>query len=157
MLCDLLVLSHFNYCDFIYGQCLDLNDKNRIQKVQNSCLRLIFGLRKFDHISHKLCEVKWLNMDNRRKLHLGNFVHKILNSSAGCVSMKNKFALRSSLHSKNIRYGNRFNIPRHHSAMFKRSFIYNAIQLYNSLPDNLKSFNLNKFKHKFKSLLLSKQ
>ena len=53
MLCDSLVLSYFNYFDVIYSQYLDLNDKNRIQKVQNSCLILIFG-----HISHKLCVVK---------------------------------------------------------------------------------------------------
>lgn len=157
MLCEALVLSHFNYCDFIYGPCLDLNDRNRIQKVQNSCLRLIFGLRKFERISHKLCEVNWLNMNNRRKLHLGNFVHNLLNSSFSCLSLKNKFVLRSSLHPINIRYGNKFNIPRHHSAMFKRCFIYNAIQLYNSLSDEFKIFNVNKFKYKYRTLLLSEQ
>lgn len=37
---------------------------NRIQKVQNSYLRFIFGNRKYDRISHNLKAVGWLNMWN---------------------------------------------------------------------------------------------
>nr|CAH7768680.1 unnamed protein product [Callosobruchus chinensis] len=76
-LCDIFVLSHFQYCDFIYGPCLTKAERTRIQKVQNSCCRLIYGIRKYEHISHKIKECNWLNMDNRMKLHLANFIHKM--------------------------------------------------------------------------------
>lgn len=46
LLCDTLVLSQFNYCDVLYGPCLDQVEKQRIQKVQNSCLRFIYGIRR---------------------------------------------------------------------------------------------------------------
>lgn len=36
-LCETLVLSHANYCNFVYGPCLDLQCKDRLQRVQNSC------------------------------------------------------------------------------------------------------------------------
>ena len=58
-----LVLSKFNYT---YLSNIDSDDARRIQVVQNSCLRLIFGIRRRKHISHKLFDVSWLNMKNRR-------------------------------------------------------------------------------------------
>lgn len=69
LLCDSLVLSHPNYCDTVYGPCITNMDSNRLQKLQNSCLRLIYGIRKFDRISHKLKEISWLSMVGRRRLH----------------------------------------------------------------------------------------
>ena len=156
MLCESLVLSHFNYCDFVFGFCLDQIDKNRIQKVQNTC-RLIFGLRKSDHISHKINECKWLNMNNRRIHHLSNFVHKTLTFPNSSSFLKNKFHTRSSIHTKNIRFKNKFTLPHHQSAMYRRSFIFNAISIYNLIPDQFKLLNINKFKYKYKVFLLSKQ
>lgn len=156
MLCESLVLSHFNYCDFVYGPCLDLHEQNRIQKVQNSCCRLIYGIKKYDHISHKIKEANWLNMENRRLHHLGNFVHKTLVTSKP-LSIKKKFIKRSSIHSKNIRFRNKYTMPHHQTAIFRRSFIFNAISLYNSLPDDFKIFNINKFKYKYKKYLFNKQ
>ncbi|CAH0555180.1 unnamed protein product [Brassicogethes aeneus] len=55
-LTDSLVLSHFNYCDVVYGPCLDKVNINRIEKVQKSCLRYTYGIRKYDPISYKLQE-----------------------------------------------------------------------------------------------------
>ena len=64
LLCESLVLSRFNYT--LYRSNIDSDDARRIQVVQNSCLRLIFGIRRREHISHKLFDVSWLNMKNRR-------------------------------------------------------------------------------------------
>lgn len=156
-LCESLVLSHFSYCDFLYGPCIKQSDKIRIQKVQNSCCRLIYGLRKFDHISQKMVQTNWLNMSNRRLLHLANFTHKLLNSDYSSLCLKNKLVPVFSIHSRNTRFKNRFILPRHRTAMFSRSFIFNAVSLLNSLPEEFKSLNINKFKYKYKDYLLSEQ
>lgn len=155
-LCESLVLSHFNYCDFIYGPCLSKEDRDRIQKVQNSCCRLIYGIRKYDHISHKLKECNWLNMENRRQLHLGSFTHKLLNNSLP-PGLLHKFIPRSGIHAKNIRKKSTLTMPQHKTAMFQRSFIFNAIRMYNHLPDEFKLFNINKFKYKLKNYLFHAQ
>lgn len=157
MLCESLVLSHFNYCDVVFGFCIDEYDKRRIQKVQNSCCRIIFGLRKYDRISHKIKECKWLNMNNRRVHHLCTFVHKIVTNPESSLFLRSKFIKRSTINRRNIRFKNKFTMPQHQTAMFRRSFIFNAITTYNLIPDQFKAFNINKFKYKIKICLLSKQ
>lgn len=52
-LCEVLVLSHFNYRLPVYGSNVNNCDMYRMQKVQNSCLRFIYGIRNYDRISHK--------------------------------------------------------------------------------------------------------
>lgn len=154
-LCESLVLSNFNYCDFIYGPCLDSFSTNRIQKVQNSCARLIYNLRKYDHISPAINNLKWLNMANRRLLHLGNFLINLISEPQSSSSLKNMFTFRSQIHSVNLRHVQRLTMPHHHTAMFKRSFTFNAVKLYNALPIDLLEMSTKKFKSEFKRYLLT--
>ena len=46
MLCDSLVLSHFNYCDGVYGPCLTNLDAQRIQRVQKFLSKTNFWHKK---------------------------------------------------------------------------------------------------------------
>lgn len=154
-LSESLVLSNFNYCDFIYGPCLNVQEKNRIQKIQNSCCRLIFGLRKFDHISHTYQELNWLRMESRRTLHLGNFVINIVNRQDSSTTLKEKLIPRSSIHPRNIRNNNKLTMPHHCTALFQRSFLYNAVKFYNSLKPEYINLEPNKFKVKYKEYLLA--
>lgn len=78
MLCDLLVLSNFNYCDILYDSCVDVVDKRKNQSLQNSCLRFIHGLKRGVWISHMLAKTGWLCMTDRRRLHIAFFYHKII-------------------------------------------------------------------------------
>nr|CAH7760432.1 unnamed protein product [Callosobruchus chinensis] len=50
----------------------------RIQNVQNSCVRYIFGIRKYDSVTYKLKDLRWLRMKNYRELLLQGFYHTIL-------------------------------------------------------------------------------
>ena len=109
-------ILHFNYCDFIYEPCLDQNDKNRIQKMQNSCCRLIFGLRKYDNISHTV-----------KTLHLGSFVMKLIDGQDGYTPLKCKLVPRSHIHTLNMRSIHKLTMPHHKTAMFKRSIVYSII------------------------------
>ena len=125
--------------------------------MQNSCCRLVYGIRKRDHISHKIKECNWLNMRNRCNHHLGNFIHKFLNLPHTSITLRNKLITRVNVHDRNIRYKNRFTMPQHKTALFQRSFTYNAIKLYNSLPEEFKLYNINKFKYKLRTFLFDKQ
>lgn len=44
-LCEALVLSHLNFCDVVYGPCLTKLNCQRLQKIQNLCVRLVFNLK----------------------------------------------------------------------------------------------------------------
>lgn len=56
--CDILVL--LNFADPVYDPCLNSTDCGRIQVVSNSCLRLIYRIRRRLHNTHKLSAVTWL-------------------------------------------------------------------------------------------------
>ena len=155
-LCESLVLSHFTYCDFIYFFCLDAADKKRIQRVQNSCCRIIFGLRKFDHVTCKIGELNWLRMENRVRHHLGTFIHKQISTSPP-NTLTEKFVPRRNIHSVNIRNPNYLTMPLYFSALYLRSFTYNSVSLYNSVPVGLKSLKVSTFKLQYKKYLLSLQ
>ena len=61
--CESLVLSNFTYCDFVYGFCLDVESKNRIQVEQNACVRFVYNIKKracFRISQKKLICLKWM-------------------------------------------------------------------------------------------------
>ena len=97
-------------------------------------------------------------MENIWKHHLSNFTHKLLsNPDRNFNILRSIFTTRRSAHSVNIRHKSKFSMPRFQTALYTRSFSYNAITLINSLPDEFRHFNFNKFKFKVKNYLLNKQ
>ena len=133
MLCESLVLSVFNYGDILYSPFLTQNLKYKIQKVQNSCLRLIYGVRRRDHISHLLPVTKWLDMKNRRLLHSACLYFKIILFKTPPY-LYNKITFRSDVHVLNIRFKGTLTPPTHTHEYFKNCFTYQVTKVYNGLP-----------------------
>lgn len=156
ILCESLVLSRFNFADTVYGPCLDAEDTRRIQVLQNSCLRLIFGVKRRQSISHKLIQISWLNMSKRRLLHSACLFHKIINSEIPKYLNK-KISHRTDVHNLNIRFKGTLTPPLHRTELFKRSFTYQITKIYNSIPSYIKNKTLPAFKFTFKKYLLSQQ
>ena len=157
LLCDTLVLSHFNHCNSIYFPCLNKVDRYRIQKVQNSCLRLIYGVKRRDHISPFLYQSGWLNMYNRAMLHMANLYFKIIKFKSPPY-LYQKLSFRTDVHDLNLRRRGMLTVPRHRKEVFKRSFSYNIANTLNTLN----GFDIGQspatFKYKLKrNLLLSQQ
>jgi hypothetical protein len=75
------LLSQFNYSGILL-QNLTKAQMHRIQLFQNTCVRFILNLRKFDHISEAFKSLKFLNMDNSRNIQSLTLMHKILNNKA---------------------------------------------------------------------------
>ena len=57
------VLSRLNFCSLLY---VGISEKNlsKLQKVQNSAVRILYGMSKREHISPKLKELGWLSVRN---------------------------------------------------------------------------------------------
>nr|CAH7737089.1 unnamed protein product [Callosobruchus chinensis] len=152
-LCESLVLSHCNYCNVVYMPSLDVTCKYKIQKIQNACIRYIFGLRLRDHVSHKLRDLKWLNMSNRLKLHLACLLHKLIITGKPRY-LWSKLNFNQSGHDMSTRSNRLLDIPSHKTSLYKRSFTYNATAVYNEVPFSLRSLPFAAFKHKYRELLL---
>ena len=75
--------------------------------------------------------LNWLNMENRRTLHLVNFAMKLINRQDIYTRLKRKLVPRSDIHIINMRNIHKLTMPHHKTAMFKRSIVYNIINIYN--------------------------
>ena len=99
------VLSVFNYCDVVYGNCINSVDNLRIQRFKGTlfslCASNTFILQPF--------------------------------------YLFDRLESKSSIHSKNIRFSHILHIPKHKSALFKKSFSYCAANFYNKLSDEMKN------------------
>lgn len=156
LLCDSLILSNFTFCDLLYGSCITKELQTRIQRMQNSCLRFIYCIRKREHISHTLRWANWLNMHNRYVLHGSVLVHKILcDKKPSYLYRRIKF--RTDIHAVNIRRKDTLHFPSHRLQLFKKSFSYVCCKLYNAVPSQFKTLTVGTFKSSFKKYLHSGQ
>ena len=156
LLCSALVLSRFNYCDSVYGPCLRVECAGRIQRVQNACLRFVFGIRKFQRISHTLVLCKWLNMERARKLHAASLYHQVIRSQIPQYLYR-RISFRTDVHHLNLRRKDQITVPNHRTALFKRSFSYGIATLWNSLPCTIKECSRVAFKYHYKKVLMGRQ
>ena len=130
ILCDGLVLSHFTYADSLYSPFLTAAMKQRIQRVQNSCLRLLYGLKRRDHVSCKLVDAGWFNMKSRRVLHATLFYSKILTRYKPAY-LANKICYRSDVHTLNLRFKGTLTPPKHKTELYKKSFTFQVYKIGN--------------------------
>ena len=119
-LVEAYVLSQLNYCDMV-TQPTTIALKTRIQRVQNSCIRYIFGLRKYEHITPYIQKLDTLNMEGRTKRHALTLMHKIVNKIAPGY-LTEKLSYRHDVHNHNTRNRNALNIRRLHNARKNDAF-----------------------------------
>lgn len=153
-LCNSLIISKLSYCDTVYGPALLNVDSMRLQRIQNSCYRFSFGIRKFETgISEKIQQSGQLKLEKLRKLHLLSITHKVLKTKTpGYLHIKLQ-KLHNFSNSRETRHKHLLKIPRHATALFTRSFSYNACCEYNKLPSEFYHYTLVNFKKRLKTLL----
>lgn len=151
-LCETLILSLYSYCLIMYYPCLTQEIKERIQKTQNTCLRFIFNLRKFDHISSYFSRLGWLKMDKLVEFRILTFVHNLILSSEP-LYLREKLINRYNVHDRDIRNSSLLTLPQHSTALFTRSFTYKAVSTYNQIDASFKSMNLSRFRKNVKEFL----
>ena len=154
------VLSLFNYADVLF-QNISSRLANKIQHVQNSCMRFIFGLRKYDHISHCFEKDKTLNMENRRTLHSLVLMHKI---SLGLAPeyLSEKIVRHADLHTYHTRNRQNIAVQRVNSTIRSNTFFVSTSKNYNDtlpvLNENTNSrISVNAFRRKCKLHLINLQ
>lgn len=139
----------------VYGPCLNYRDTRRIQVVQNACLRLVFGVRRRQPVSHKLKLIAWLNMELRRTFHFGCLLHTILLNKTPPY-LYNKIKFRTDIHNVNIRRKDMLCIPKHKLTLYRKSFTYQASKIYNLIPTEIKELPSRSFRNRLRQLLLNR-
>ena len=142
-----VITSRIDNCNSLfYG--IQESELIRLQRLQNSCARLIYGRRKYDHVSDLFHELHWLPIRQRIVFKLLLFVFKIFNGIAPCY-----LATCVTIIDQNLRI---LKIPRSFSSYGDRAFSNVAPRLWNALPLDLRmSETVDYFKAHVKHLLFS--
>ena len=156
-LCETYILSNFNYGDIIL-QGLSNQLENKIQKIQNSCIRFSFGLRKYDHITHTRLSNNIINMHDRRLLHCFTLMFKIVRKMAP-VYLCNRITYKRQIHNYNTRRKNDIQTPFARTRFKALSFFIEIANKYNELSQHfdISGISLATFKMKCKKYLLSNE
>ena len=124
---------------------LDVASKSRLELVQRRFTKYVTG---FFHLSYRerLARLNLDSLEFRRNLLVVCFVHKLLH---GMFSVS-PASVGLNLCHNNTRSANiKLTVPRPNFTLFKSSFMYRAVVLYNSLPyDILLTRNSSLFKNR---------
>lgn len=156
-LCESYILSQLNYGDIIL-QGLNTQLINKIQKVQNSCLRFSFGLRKYDRISNFRISKNILCMENRRLHHSLTLMYKITKNIAPNY-LCDRVTFHNNLHNYNTRHRNEIWTPFARSTMRSKCFFIDIAKEFNTFSrhENIEGISKYTFHSKCKKYLLNKE
>ena len=151
------VLSKLDYCNSLLCNLSKANI-NKLQKVQNSAARLIFRIKKYDHITPYLRELHWLPIYWRIQFKISLLCFKSFTDPKFPSYISElldiyhpKRCLRSSSDNRLL------NIPKCNTTFGKRSFSYSAPSTWNALPFTLRhSASESIFKKSLKTYLFQK-
>lgn len=147
-----LIFPHFDYCDSLYSS-LSVHLQGRLQRAQNCCLRFCCNTPYRERVTPVYLSISWLKLDGRRSLHQATLIYKILHNSApeylSCdfIPLSNRNARRDDL----------LSIPRHTTQIYHNSFLITSINLWNSIPRDIRSSpSISIFKARFRRYLQSR-
>ena len=155
------ILSNLNYCDILF-QNLSVVMQNKLQKLQNWCIRFIFRSRKFDHISLYFKKLNTLNIEQRRKLHSLTQMHK-LRKKIGPEYLLEKLKCHKDIHNYETRHNSDFVISKASTKKSQNKFLNKCVKAYNGILKEKNSENklifsekdsINTFKKKVKKHML---
>ncbi|KAL1452280.1 hypothetical protein WDU94_006566 [Cyamophila willieti] len=138
MLCTALIMPIIEYAHIVY---LNITQelKSKVQRLQNSCVRYVFGLRKYDHVTMCRVSLGWMTTQQRRDIHTLLLLWRVLNTRTPSYLSSMFIPLSRSLH--DTRAGNEalLMIPMHRTNFFADSFAVQAVKLWNLLPSYIRT------------------
>ena len=147
------VVSKLDYCNsLLYG--LPSHLMRKLQHVQNSAARLVNQCLRFCHITPVLRDLHWLPVSSRIEFKIMLITYKVLHDRAPIYIQE---LLQLYTPSRNLRSSNRNILVKHYfnlNSYGKRAFSVAAPELWNNLPEDIKSANsIDDFKRKLKTFL----
>ena len=152
------LLSQFNYNSIIL-QNLNQMQITKIQMFQNTCVRFILNIRKYDHISAGFNSLELLNMENSRKLQALTLMHKIIKKVAPQYLVEN-IVFNEEVHGYGTRTRGNIHLRNFRTNFGRNCFLNNIGNVYNQITNELgivETLSENGFKLKIKNYFLNRQ
>ena len=129
------MLSRISYCLTVYGNGTQKNF-DRIQKILNFAARIIFGRRKFDHVTDLREQLRWMAPRQMAETRTLALTHKVMRQREP-VSLASSFVQCRDTRQRTTRQDRLLRLPRPRTEAGRRRFGYRAPALYNALPVGL--------------------
>ena len=153
-LLNAFVISRLDYCNSLLAgvsQCLI----NRLQRLQNWAVRILFKLSKYEHVSYYLSEVHWLPVAQRINFKILLLVFKCINNEAPLYL---KDTLLPHKPSRALRSNNKMllELPCIKTNYGEKAFSFYGAKSWNKLPLSIKeSPSVEIFKKRIKTYLFT--
>ena len=127
-----------------------------IAVLQKRVIRIMNFLNFNDHTSLYFCNMKLLPVEYVFNLNIAIYMYKTLNVQNYDIHLLGRLRTHDDVHDHNTRDRFNFITPRFNRVSFKSSICYAGVQIWNSLPDNVKnSTSIKHFRKHIKDMLLS--
>ena len=124
-----IIVSRIDNCNsLLYGVLV--RNLNKLQKLQNACARMIYGKKRYEHVTPLLHELHWLPIRQRIVFKILLFVYKFFNNSVPTYIM---VALQVSERGESL-----LKVPRTSTPYGDRAFSNCAPKLWNALPTHIR-------------------
>lgn len=128
-----LILSHLFYCDIIFSN-MNAEIKRKVFKVYNSCIRYIFNLKKYDHISQYSRSIFGCTLECYLEHRIAVFIFRVIKTRSPSYIFR-RLSFSASTRTLNL------NLPSFSTTVMDKSFIVRAAKIWNSLPLKIKSLD----------------
>ena len=150
-----LVTPVLDYADIIWGGCGSINSK-KLQLAQNFAIRSITGAKKYDSASESFKKLKFLNLEQRRKIHEAVFTNKSL-LHLNPIKTSARYIEQCSTGTRTTRSNTTgtLNLPTHKTSKYQHSPFYRCIQAWNSCPSNIPTNDPKPFKKNLQKYIIN--
>ena len=152
-----LILSRFDYCNSLFCS-MSSENIDKLQLLQNHAARLIFGIKKREHITPILFKLHWLPIRQRIEYKVALLCFKCIHNIAP-IYLQNLIEIYTpsrSLRSASDKFCLK-KVTMKYKSYGEKSFSFYGPLVWNSLPFELRSVSeLNSFKKQLKTFLFIK-
>lgn len=148
-----LVLPHLVFSSSIL-YLANKNELNRLQKLQNRCMRMILAAKRDTPIKNMQRELKWLSVEKFLQYQVLTLVYKIKNGLTPNY-LTEKLVTNETVHTYPTRNKHNFYITTKNRTSSEKAIFHKGLIVFNSLPGHIKNIpKLNSFKAKLKEHLM---
>lgn len=141
-----LLLPHFIYGNVIFSH-LSVETERHLKVCFNSCIRFIYNLRRYDHVSQYQSSILGIPLQKYFHLQLLVFLFKL-------IKFKEPTYLYEELSFSRSQRTHNILIPTHHTNYLGNSFVVRGARLWNALPHRLKNLtSISDFKQQCREYL----
>lgn len=126
-----LIYPHIDYCSMVYYYFLPNYNQQKIQRLQNACIRFVCNVPYRNHVTPYINRLSEPKICNRMMYISLIFLYKVIISKLPSY-LHSLLIRRSDIHNVNVRI-NYFTIPQHTTRKYEGSFSYVAPSLLNKV------------------------